>query len=186
VEAQWVAERRGLARFRTEQPPYSLLNRSIEREVLPACQRFGMGVMTWSPLAKGMLTGKYRKGQQTPDSMRAKYFPNAMTDEASLDKVEQLINLADDAGVSLSHMAVAFVIAHPAVTSAIIGPRTPEQLDSYLAGAEVVLNDELLDRIDQIVPPGVDIAPLEGAAYIPPSIEQTSLRRRPVAERGAA
>jgi aryl-alcohol dehydrogenase-like predicted oxidoreductase len=186
VEAQWVAERRGLARFRTEQPPYSILNRSIEREVLPTCHRFGMGVMAWSPLAKGMLTGKYRKGQQSPDSMRVKYFPNAMTDDASLDKVEQLIGLADSAGMPLNHMAVAFVIAHPAVTSAIIGPRTPGQLDSYLAGADVRLNDEILDRIDEIVPPGVDIAPLEGSAYVPPAIGQKSLRRRHAAERGAA
>ncbi|MHB1303089.1 MAG: aldo/keto reductase [Acidiphilium sp.] len=186
VEAQWVAERRGLARFRTEQPPYSILNRSVEREVLPTCQRFGMGVMAWSPLAKGMLTGKYRKGQQSPDSIRVKFFPNAMSDEASLGKVEQLIPLADSAGVSLIHMAVAFVVAHPALTSAIIGPRTPEQLDSYLGGAELVLSDELLDRIDAIVPPGIDVAPLEAAAYVPPSIEHALLRRRPVAERAAA
>lgn len=186
VEAQWVAERRGLARFRTEQPPYSILNRSIERDVLPACQRFGMGVMSWSPLAKGMLTGKYRQGEQTPDTFRAKFFPNAMSDEASLDKIEQLIPLAESAGISLIHMALAFVVAHPAITSAIIGPRTPEQLESYLAGIEVVLSDELLDKIDAIVPPGTDVAPLEGAAYVPPSIATTSLRRRPLAERAAA
>jgi aryl-alcohol dehydrogenase-like predicted oxidoreductase len=186
VEAQWVAERRGLARFRTEQPPYSILNRSIEREVLPTCQRFGMGVMAWSPLAKGMLTGKYRKGQQLPQSMRVRYFPNAMSDAASLDKVEQLIPLAESAGISLIHMAIAFVVAHPALSSAIIGPRTPEQLDNYLAGADVALSDELLDRIDEIVPPGVDVAPLETAAYLPPSVEHTSLRRRPVSERAAA
>lgn len=183
VEAQWVAERRGLARFRTEQPPYSILNRSIEREVLPACQRYGMGAMAWSPLAKGMLTGKYRKGGEQPDSLRAKYFPKAMTDEASLDAVEQLIPLAESAGLSLIHMALAFVVAHPAITSAIIGPRTPKQLDDLLAGAEVQLSDEILDRIDEIVPPGVDVAPLEGAAYVPPSIAQTSLRRRPPAQR---
>ncbi len=186
VDAQWVAERRGLARFRTEQPPYSILNRSIERDVLPTCQRFGMGVMTWSPLAKGMLTGKYRKGEPTPDSLRAKFMPKAMSDETSLEKVEQLIPLAESANMSLMHMALAFVVAHPAVTSAIIGPRTPEHLDSYLAGANVVLNDELLDRIDVIVPPGTDVAPLEGAAYIPPSLEQILLRRRPTAERAAA
>jgi aryl-alcohol dehydrogenase-like predicted oxidoreductase len=186
VEAQWVAERRGLARFRTEQPPYSILNRSIEREVLPACQRYGMGVMAWSPLAKGMLTGKYRKGEQQPDSLRAKHFPKAMSDEGSLDKVEQLIPLAQSAGMSLMHMALAFVVAHPALTSAIIGPRTMEQLEGLLAGAEVVLDDELLDRIDEIVPPGVDVAPLEGAAYSPPWITQASLRRRPAAERAAA
>jgi aryl-alcohol dehydrogenase-like predicted oxidoreductase len=186
VEAQWVAERRGLARFRTEQPPYSVLNRSIEREVLPACQRYGMGVMAWSPLAKGMLTGKYRKGAPQPDSLRVRYFPKAMSDAGSLDKVEQLIPLAQSAGMSLMHMALAFVVAHPALTSAIIGPRTPEQLDGLLAGAEIVLDDELLDRIDEIVPPGVDVAPLERAAYIPPSIAHAALRRRPVTERPAA
>ena len=186
VEAQWVAERRGLARFRTEQPPYSILNRSIEREVLPACERYGMGVMAWSPLAKGMLTGKYRKGEPTPDTLRARFLPNAMSDAASLDKVEQLIPLAEGAGLSLMHMALAFVVAHPALTAAIIGPRTMEQLDGYLAGAEVVLDDALLDGIDEIVPPGVDVAPLEGAAYVPPAIAQASLRRRPVSERRAA
>lgn len=186
VEAQWVAERRGLARFRTEQPPYSILNRSIEQEVLPACQKYGMGVMAWSPLAKGMLTGKYRKGRDTPDTLRAKYFPKAMTNEASLDAVEELIPLAQDAGLTLIHLALAFVIAHPAMTSAIIGARTMEQLDDLLAGAEVSLNDATLDRIDEIVPPGLDVAPLEGAAYIPPAISQLALRRRPAEERAAA
>jgi aryl-alcohol dehydrogenase (NADP+) len=186
VEAQWVAERRGLARFRTEQPPYSILNRSIEREVLPACQRYGMGVMAWSPLAKGMLTGRYRRGEATPDSLRAKFFPKAMSDAASLEAVEQLIPLAESAGMSLIQMALAFVVAHPALTSAIIGPRTPEQLDGLLAGAGVALNDELLDAIDAIVPPGVDVAPLESAAYAPPAIKEALLRRRPAAERAAA
>ncbi|WP_242128134.1 aldo/keto reductase [Sphingobium sp. Sx8-8] len=186
VDAQWVAERRGLTRFRTEQPPYSILNRSIERDVLPACQRFGMGVMSWSPLAKGMLSGRYRQGEKTPDTMRAKFFPNAMTDENSLDKVEQLIPVAEAAGISLIHLAVAFVMAHPAITSAIIGPRTPEQLEGYLSGIEVRLSDEILDQIDAIVPPGVDIAPLEGAAYVPPAIASASLRRRPLGERAAA
>lgn len=186
VEAQWVAERRGLARFRTEQPPYSILNRSIEREVLPTCQRYGMGVMAWSPLAKGMLTGKYRKGAPQPDSLRARYMPKAMSHEASLDVVEQLLPLAESAGMSLMHMALAFVVTHPALTCAIIGPRTMEQLDGLLAGSEVVLSDEILDRIDDIVPPGVDVAPLEGAAYVPRAIAQTSLRRLPTAERAVA
>lgn len=186
VEAQWVAERRGLARFRTEQPPYSILNRAIERDVLPACARFGMGVMAWSPLAKGMLTGKYRKGRPAPASLRTSFFPRAMTDAASLDAVEQMIPLAEASGIPLSHFALAFVVAHPAVTCAIIGPRTPEQLDSYLAGAGVLLDDALLDRIDAIVPPGTDIAPLERAAYVPPAIERAALRRRPAAERAAA
>ncbi|YBV97320.1 aldo/keto reductase [Phyllobacteriaceae bacterium JZ32] len=186
VEAQWVAERRGLARFRTEQPPYSILNRGIEREVLPACQRYGMGVMAWSPLAKGMLTGKYRKGAPQPDSLRRQFFPKAMSDEASLDAVEQLIPLAESAGMSLMHMALAFVISHPAVTSAIIGPRTMEQFDGLLTGAGMALSDDVLDRIDEIVPPGVDIAPLERAAYVPPSIADASQRRRPIAERAVA
>jgi aryl-alcohol dehydrogenase-like predicted oxidoreductase len=186
VEAQWVAERRGLARFRTEQPPYSILNRSIEREVLPTCQRYGMGVLAWSPLAKGMLTGKYRKGQQPTDTLRAKFFPKAMSDEGSLSAVEELIPLAETAGISLMHMALAFVVAHPALTSAIIGPRTMAQLDGLLDGAEVMLDDALLDRIDEIVPPGVDVAPLEGAAYSPPSLAQPTLRRRPIPERAAA
>jgi aryl-alcohol dehydrogenase (NADP+) len=164
VEAQWAAERRGLARFRTEQPPYSILNRGIEREALPACQSYGMGVMAWSPLAKGMLTGRYRKGQGTPDTLRAKYFPKAMTNEGSLNAVEELIPLAESAGLTLIHMALAFVIAHPAMTSAIIGPRTMAQLDDLLAGATVSLDDAIRDRIDEIVPPGIDVAPLEGAA----------------------
>jgi len=186
VEAQWVAERRGLARFRTEQPPYSILNRAIEREVLPTCQHYGMGVMAWSPLAKGMLTGRYRKGQQLPDTLRAKFMPKAMSDEGSLNAVEELIPLAQSAGISLMHMALAFVVAHPALTSAIIGPRTMEHLDGLLEGSGVMLTDELLDRIDEIVPPGIDVAPLDRAAYLPPSITQTALRRRPVNERAAA
>lgn len=186
VEAQWVAERRGLARFHTEQPPYSILNRGIEREVLPACQHYGMGVMAWSPLAKGMLTGRYRKGQELPNSLRVKYLPKAMSNEQSLEKVEQLILLAQSMGVSLTYMALAFVIAHPALAAAIIGPRTMEQLDDLLAGAEISLDDAILDRIDEIVPPGVDVAPLEGAAYLPPAITQLALRRRPTNERAAA
>jgi aryl-alcohol dehydrogenase (NADP+) len=185
VEAQWVAERRGLSRFRAEQPPYSILNRGVEREVLPACQRYGMGVMVWSPLAMGALTGRYRKGQPLPDSLRSKHFAKQMGDERRLDAVEQLIPVAQDAGLSLTHMAMAFVIAHPGVTSALLGPRTMEQLDDMLAGAEVVLDDAVLDRIDAIVPPGTDIGSLE-AAYNPPAVTQANLRRRPTAERAAA
>ena len=184
VEAQWIAERRGLARFRAEQPPYSILNRGIEREVLPACQRYGMGALVWSPLAMGMLTGRYRKGQQQPDSVRVKRFPRQMSDERRLDALEQLIPVAEEAGLSLTHMAVAFVMAHPGVTSAILGPRTMQHLDDLLAGANVALNDEILDRIDKIVPPGTDVGPLD-AGYNPPAITQASLRRRPAPERSA-
>jgi aryl-alcohol dehydrogenase-like predicted oxidoreductase len=185
VEAQWVSERRGLARFRTEQPPYSILNRGIEREVLPACERYGMGVMVWSPLAMGQLTGRYRKGRQPPAGVRTQYFPEQMSDERRLDAVERLIPVADEAGLPLTHMAMAFVMAHPGVTSAIIGPRTMQHLDDLLAGVDVVLSDEILDRIDKIVPPGVDIGPLQ-ASYNPPSVIQAGLRRRPTSSRSAA
>ena len=184
VEAQWVAEKRGLARFRTEQPPYSMLDRGIERDMLPTAQRYGMGVMVWSPLSKGMLTGRYRKGQPLPDSLRVKFMPKQMSDERSLDAVEQLIPLAEEAGLSLTHMAMAFVMAHPGVTSALLGPRTMAHLDDLLAGAEVRLTDEMLDRIDQIVPPGTDVG-LNEANYNPPAITTPSLRRRPMAERVA-
>jgi aryl-alcohol dehydrogenase-like predicted oxidoreductase len=185
VEAQWVAERRGLARFRTEQPPYSTLDRGIEYDMLPTCERHGMGVLVWSPLSKGMLTGRYRKGQPLPDSIRVKYMPKQMSDERSLDAVERLIPVAEEAGLSLTHMAMAFVMAHPGVTSAILGPRTIQHLDDLLAGAEVRLSDDVLDRIDRIVPPGTDVG-LNEAAYKPPAILKTDLRRRPTAERAAA
>ncbi len=184
VEAQWVAERRGLARFRVEQPPYSILNRGIEREVLPTCERYGMGAMVWSPLAMGMLTGRYRRGRQVPDSARVKAFPKQMSDERKLNAIEQLIPVAEAAGLSLTHMAMAFAVAHPGVTSAIIGPRTMEQFDDMLAGAEVILEDQVLDRIDAIVPPGIDLGALD-ASYNPPAITQVNLRRRPTAERAA-
>jgi aryl-alcohol dehydrogenase (NADP+) len=185
VEAQWVAERRGLARFRTEQPPYSILDRGIEREVLPVCDKYGVGVMVWSPLSKGLLTGRYRKGRAMPDSLRVKFMPRQMSDERSLDVIEELIPVAEEAGLSLMHMAMAFVIAHPGVTSAILGPRTMEQLDGLLDGAEVSLTDEILDRIDAIVPPGTDVG-INEANYNPPAITDASQRRRPSSERSVA
>jgi aryl-alcohol dehydrogenase-like predicted oxidoreductase len=185
VEAQWEAERHGLARFRTEQPPYSILNRSIEREVLPLCHRYGMGAMVWSPLAKGMLTGRYRKDQALPDSLRVKVFRQQMSDDHNLNAVERLIPIAEAAGMSLTHMAIAFVMAHPGVTSAILGPRTMEQLDDLLAGAEISLGDDVLDQIDAVAPPGTDTGPM-GALYEPPAITTAAQRRRPVVERMAA
>jgi aryl-alcohol dehydrogenase-like predicted oxidoreductase len=184
VEAQWVAERRGLERFRAEQPTYSILNRDIEREVLPVCQRYGMGALVWSPLAGGLLTGRYRKGQQA-GTHRASYGFKHLSDEHRLDAVEQLIPLAQKAGMSLTHLAMAFVVAHPGVTSAIIGPRTMDHLEDLLAGAETTLDDEILDRIDEIVPSGTDVGALD-MAYVPPAISNLSLRRRPVGERPAA
>ncbi len=184
VEAQWVAERRGLARFRTEQPPYSILDRGIERDVLPVAERYGMGTLVWSPLAGGMLTGRYRKGQEA-DTVRAGYGFSHMSDERRLDVVEQLVPLAEKAGLSMTHLAMAFVVAHPGVTSAIAGPRTMAHLDDLLAGSEVALDDELLDRVDEIVPPGTDVSPLD-MAYRTPPLDQVGLRRRPVRERAAA
>jgi aryl-alcohol dehydrogenase-like predicted oxidoreductase len=184
VEAQWVAERRGLERFRTEQPPYSILNRSIEAEVLPVAQRYGMGTLVWSPLAKGMLTGRIRKGQET-DLRRAGMFAS-FSDERRLDAVEQTAALAEKAGLPMTHLAMAFAIAHPGVTSAIIGPRTMEQLDDLLAGTGVTLTDDILDRIDEIVPPGTDVGPPDQSAYLPPAIQRPDLRRRPASERAAA
>jgi aryl-alcohol dehydrogenase-like predicted oxidoreductase len=184
VEAQWVAQRRGLARFRTEQPPYSILNRGIESEVLPVAQRYGMGTLVWSPLAKGMLTGRLRKGQQT-DLRRANMF-TSFSDEQRLDIVEQLVPLAEKAGLPLTHLAMAFAIAHPGVTSAIIGPRTMEHLDDLLAGVDVTLTDDILDQIDEIVPPGTNVGAPDSSAYLPPAIQRPGLRRRPVDERSAA
>jgi aryl-alcohol dehydrogenase-like predicted oxidoreductase len=183
IEAQWVAERRGLERFRTDQPPYSILSRGIEREVLPVAQRYGMGILVWGPLGQGMLTGRVRKGQQT-DLRRAHIFRH-LNDERRIDAVEQLIPLADKAGLPLTHLALAFAIAHPGVTSAIIGPHTMEQLDDLLAAADVTLTDDILDQIDEIVPPGTDVGPLD-QAYLPPALLNPGLRRRPAGERTAA
>jgi aryl-alcohol dehydrogenase-like predicted oxidoreductase len=183
VQAQWVAERRGLGRFRTDQPPYSILSRGIEREVLPVAQRYGIGILVWGPLAQGMLTGRIRKGQQT-DLRRATLF-KAFSDERRLDAVEQVISLAAEAGLPMTHLAAAFAIAHPGVTSAIIGPHTMEQLDDLLAGADVTLTDEILDRIDEIVPPGTDVGTLD-QAYLPPALTNPGLRRRPAGERTAS
>jgi aryl-alcohol dehydrogenase-like predicted oxidoreductase len=184
VEAQWVSERRGLQRFRTEQPVYSILNRGIEAEVLPVAQRYGMGTLVWSPLAGGLLTGRYRKGEQA-STHRAGFGFRHLSDERRLDAVEQIIPLADQAGLPVTHLAMAFAIAHPGVTSAILGPRTMEQLGDLLAGVDVTLTDEILDRIDEIVPPGTDVGTLD-MAYRPPAIQRADLRRRPAGERSAA
>jgi aryl-alcohol dehydrogenase-like predicted oxidoreductase len=184
VEAQWVAERRGLERFHTEQPTYSILNRGIEAEVLPVAQRHGMGTLVWSPLARGMLTGRVRKDQQT-DLHRVAML-SSLRDERRIDAVEQLIPLAEEAGLPMTHLAIAFAIAHPGVTSAIIGPRTMEHLEDLLAGAQVTLTDEILDRIDTIVPPGTNVGMPDESAYLPPALQQSNLRRRPSQERAAA
>lgn len=184
VRAHWVSERRGLARLRTEQPVYSILNRGIEREVLPVAQEFGMGTLVWSPLGGGLLTGRYRKGEQAA-THRSRYGFQHLKDDQRLDVVEQLIPLADEVGLPLTHLAMAFALTHPGVTSALIGPRTMEQLDDLLAGVEAAVGDDVLDQIDKIVPPGTDVGTLD-MAYQPPAVLVSTLRRRPHGERSAA
>ncbi|MET8953739.1 aldo/keto reductase [Streptomyces sp. NPDC004393] len=191
VEAYHVADRRGLQRFRTEQPPYSLLARGIEKHVLPVAQRLGMGVLTWSPLGSGFLTGRYRKDQALdltsgrPTLNPARFDPSAPRTVAKLEVVEQLVAVAEEVGCSLPELAIAFPLAHPAVTSVIIGPRTMEQLRNTLKGTSVMLDDAVLDRIDEIVPPGTDVYPPDGV-WAPPSLTTPSLRRRPADSRAAS
>lgn len=182
VEAHWTSERRGLGRFVTEQPPYSLLARGIERDLLPVAQRYGMGVLPWSPLNGGWLTGRFRQGQDAPDNHRSRLRAGQydLTDPANqrkLEAVEQLALLAEELDLTLVHLALAFVLQHPAVTAPIIGPRTMEQLETQLGAVEVRLTPDVLDRIDEIVPPGTDLATAD-RGYVPPSLEDPFLRRR--------
>jgi aryl-alcohol dehydrogenase-like predicted oxidoreductase len=182
VEAQWVAERRGLSRFVTEQPPYSILVRGIEADVLPVAQQHDMGVIPWSPLAGGWLTGKYRKGQEAPTSHRNQWTPERYDTSdpakaAKLDAADALAQLAEEAGITLVHMAIAFVLQHPAVTAPIVGPRTMEQLETQLGAVDVRLTPDVLDRIDEIVPPGVTVD-REDTGYVAPALEDPFLRRR--------
>ncbi|PZF95127.1 aldo/keto reductase [Micromonospora deserti] len=191
VEARHVAERRGLGRFRTEQPPYSLLARGIEADVLPVCQRHGMGVLVWSPLAAGFLSGRYRQGRPVdltagrPALTPARFDPAAPGNAAKYAAVEQLAELAGELGTTLPELALAFPVAHPAVTSAILGPRTMDQLDALLAGAALTLDDATLDRIDEIVPPGTNLYAPDGV-WRPLALSDPSRRRRPPADRAAA
>ncbi len=184
VESHRVADARGLMRFRTEQPPYSLLARGIERDVLPVAEKWGMGVLTWSPLGFGFLTGRYRRGTTTGTEGRATLRP-AWFDPADpvvarkLDVVEQLVEVADNLGVPLPSLAMAFPLAHRAVTSVIIGPRTLDQLESTLEHSDLVLDDDVLDRLDAIVAPGTDVYDPNAAANLP-WIANAMQRRRVV------
>jgi aryl-alcohol dehydrogenase-like predicted oxidoreductase len=183
VEAQWAAERRGRERFRCEQPPYSMLVRGVEAEVLPTCQKYGMGVIPWSPLAGGWLSGRWRKGTEDLTSRRAVRLParydlSTPANQAKLEAATALGDLADEAGMTLIHMALAFVLEHPAVTSAIIGPRTMDHLESQLGAVDVKLERSVLDRIDAIVPPGRNFS-FADAGYEPPGVAQAWKRRRP-------
>ncbi|GIE98606.1 aldo/keto reductase [Paractinoplanes rishiriensis] len=182
VEGQWIAERRNRERVVSEQPPYSILARGIEREVLPVAQRYHLAVLPWSPLAGGYLSGRYRPGHTAPLSARAERFParydhTRPENAPKLAAVDQLTQLAAEAGVSLIHLALAFVLNHPAITSAIIGPRTLEHLESQLGATKVTLTRDVLDRIDEIVPPGVNLNGADGG-YQPPSITDSATRRR--------
>ncbi|CAA9230687.1 MAG: Oxidoreductase [uncultured Acidimicrobiales bacterium] len=182
VEAQWVAERRSRERFLCEQPPYSIFVRRIEADVLPVCQKYGMGVIPWSPLAGGWLAGKYRRGTEMPTTGRAARMParydyDRPENQRKLDALEALDKVASDAGMPLIHLALAFVTSHPAVSAAIIGPRTLEQLEGQLGAMELTLDDETLDRIDEIVPPGTNLNAADGG-YQPPSLTSAWRRRR--------
>ena len=169
VEAQWVSRQRGLQRYVSEQPPYSMLVRGIEADVLPTAQRYGMAVIPWSPLSGGWLTGRYRKGADIAEPTSAarrrladRYDLTLPANQAKLEAADQLAQLAEEAGIPLVQLAIAWVARHPAVTSPIIGPRTMEQLEGQLPAADLVIDDALLDRIDEIVPPGVNINPADG------------------------
>jgi aryl-alcohol dehydrogenase-like predicted oxidoreductase len=182
VEAQWVAQRRNRERFVCEQPPYSILVRGVESEVLPTCQKYGMGVIPWSPLAGGWLSGRWRKGADDLTSRRAERIParydlSQPGNQAKLEAADTLGGLAEESGMTLIHMALAFVLQHPAVTSAIIGPRTMDHLESQLGAVDVNLDPAILDRIDEIVPPGKNFSWAD-AGYQPPALGEPSLRRR--------
>ena len=181
VEAQWTAERRGRERFICEQPPYSMLARGIEVDVLPTCDRYGMGVIPWSPLSGGWLSGKWRHGAPN-SSRRSAMMPDRYDlalpeNQRKLDAADALGALADDLGMSLIHLALAWVINHPTVTAAIIGPRKLDQLESQLGAVDVSIDAATLDRIDEIVPPGTNFGWAD-AGYSPPSIENPARRRR--------
>lgn len=183
VEAQWTARDRARERFVSEQPPYSILTRAIENDVLPTCARYGMGVMPYSPLAGGWLSGRYRKGTdiQGPVSVARQRLANRFDmslpeNQRKLDAAEQLADLADKAGISLVELAIAFVIRHPAVTSAIIGPRTMEHLESQLTAADIALPDDVLDHIDEIVAPGTTLNPADNG-WVSPALRPEARRR---------
>jgi aryl-alcohol dehydrogenase-like predicted oxidoreductase len=181
VEAQWVAERRGRERFVTEQPPYSILTRGIEADVLPACGKYGMGVLPWSPLAGGWLSGKFGEGKDNT-SRRAERIPDRYDmslpgNQQKLQVVTALAGVAHEADLSILELAIGFVLAHRDVTSPIIGPRTMDQLDSLLAAEPKRLEPDLLDKIDELVPPGTNLNAADGG-WEPPSLTQAALRRR--------
>ncbi|MGP8010799.1 MAG: aldo/keto reductase [Acidimicrobiales bacterium] len=181
VEAQWAAERRGHVRFTTEQPPYSILVRGIERDVLPVAQTYGMGVIPWSPLAGGWLSGKFGEGKKNVSRrsvmLPERYDLSIPANQRKLEIVIELTALADEAKLSIIELSLAFVLEHPAISSAIIGPRTMDQLESQLSAPSVRLEDSILDRIDELVPPGTNVNAID-AGWVPSWLTATSQRRR--------
>jgi aryl-alcohol dehydrogenase-like predicted oxidoreductase len=181
VEAQWLAERRVRERFRTEQPQYSILARGIEADLLPVCQQYGMGVLSWSPLAGGWLSGAFGDGKENTSRRSAmlpeRYDLSLPTNQQKLAAVIEIQQLADEAGLSLIELALAFVLSHPAVTCPIIGPRTMEQLESQLPAAAISLDGDVLDRIDGIATPGQNVGGAD-PGWTPPSIADKRRRRR--------
>jgi aryl-alcohol dehydrogenase-like predicted oxidoreductase len=180
VKAQWVARDRHLQRFVCEQPPYSILVRGIEADVLPTCKELGMGAIVWSPLAGGWLSGRWRKGAGELTSRRSAMIPQRYdlslpANQAKLEAADALATMAEESGNSLIHIALAFVIRHPAVTAAIIGPRTMEQLESQLGAADIQLDASVLDRIDEIVAPGINVNPADGG-WQNPALEPAARR----------
>ena len=180
VEAHWAAERGGHRHFRTEQPRYSILNRSIEANVLPLAERYRMGVLTYGPLATGWLSGRAdpTAGYRNKGASGGEFDLTVVANQVKADAVTKLTAVARDAGLPLTHLALAFVRSHPAVTSVLIGPRTPEQLSDLLASDGVRLSEDVLDRIDEIVPPGTDINPADIYFATPPAVEDKRMRRR--------
>jgi aryl-alcohol dehydrogenase-like predicted oxidoreductase len=183
VEAQWVADRRGHIKFRCEQPPYSIFTRGIERDVLPVIERYGMGAMVWSPMAGGWLSGRYRRetgvdmtrgrASRTP----ARFDPALPGNARKLDVIEELVPMAAEAGILMAHLALAFTLEHPAVTSAIIGPRNVKQLNGLLGADQVRLDPAILDRIDELVPPGTTLNTAD-EGWEPLPLRRPELRRR--------
>ncbi|GAA2209091.1 aldo/keto reductase [Nonomuraea monospora] len=182
VESHWVSERRQRERFASEQPPYSILARAVEADVLPVCREYGMGVLAWSPLAGGWLSGSYREGAELPQSRRsvllpARYDMALEENRRKLAAAERLAVLAEQTGISLVQLALQFVMQHPAVTAAIIGPRTMDHLESHLQALDVTLTSDVLDAIDEIVPPGLTINAAD-TGWRPPELLEPALRRR--------
>jgi aryl-alcohol dehydrogenase-like predicted oxidoreductase len=180
VEAQWTAERRGRERFVCEQPPYNAIARAIERDVLPVCLEHGLGVVVWSPIAGGYLSGRHRAtgvGSRRAGVLPERYDVERPANQRKIEVANRLHDLADEAGLTLIQLAIAFALEHPAVTSAIVGPRTMEHLETQLAGADVRLDDALLDRIDELVPPGTNVNPAD-AGWTPPWLADPAARRR--------